>query len=49
MKPSDKLPTCNYFGANCSKCPASKSELLCGKESFKDIADRIRKLRGDDA
>ena len=49
-KPSDNLPTCNYFGANdCSKCPASKSELLCGKESFKDIADRIRKLRGDDA
>lgn len=49
-KPSDNLPTCNYFGANdCSKCPASKSELLCGKELFKDIADRIRKLRGDDA
>lgn len=49
-KPSVNLPTCNYFGANdCSKCPASKSELLCGKESFKNIADRIRKLRGDDA
>lgn len=49
-KPSTNLPTCNYFGANdCSKCPASKSELLCGKESFNDIADRIRKLRGDDA
>lgn len=49
-KPSDNLPTCNYFGANdCSKCLASKSELLCGKESFKNIADRIRKLRGDDA
>lgn len=39
---------CDYFGADdCEACPASEVPFLCGKASFKDVADRIRALRGE--
>lgn len=43
------LSSCDYFGVNgnCVKCPARKLGPPCGKVSLKDIADRIRKLRGE--
>ena len=45
---SAELYCCDYFGADdCEACPASEVPFLCGKVSFKDVADRIRALRGE--
>lgn len=45
---SAELYCCDYFGADdCEACPASEVPFLCGKASFKDVADRIRALRGE--
>lgn len=41
---------CAYFGkdaSSCSSCVAGK-EASCSKTAMRDIASRIRKLRGDD-
>lgn len=41
---------CAYFGksvCDCSSCIADKSET-CERVVMRDIADRIRKLRGED-
>lgn len=41
---------CAYFGknaCNCSSCIADKGET-CEGVAMRDIADRIRKLRGED-